>query len=104
MSEETDSVGLFSGILGIARRDLLLAWKRPGDILNPLFFFAMVAALFPLAIGPSPEQLRFSGPAVMWVAALLSMLLSLNSLFFPTTRTAAWTRCWSVQCPCRRWP
>ena len=81
MSNEDASVGLVSGMLGVARRDLLLAWKRPGDILNPLFFFAMVAALFPLAVGPSPEQLQFSGPAVMWVAALLAMLLSLNSLF-----------------------
>ena len=81
MMNEHASVGVLSGILGVARRDLLLAWKRPGDILNPLFFFAMVAALFPLAVGPSPEQLKFSGPAVMWVAALLAMLLSLNSLF-----------------------
>jgi heme exporter protein B len=81
MTEHDEIPSLFSGMLGIIRRDLLLAWKRPGDVLNPLFFFAMVAALFPLAIGPSPEQLQFSGPAVLWVAALLAMLLSLNSLF-----------------------
>jgi len=73
--------GLFSGLVATARRDLLLAWKRPGDVLNPLFFFAMVCTLFPLAIGPSAEQLEFSGPGVLWVAALLSTLLSLNSLF-----------------------
>ena len=41
----------------------------------------MVSTLFPLAIGPSPEQLQFSGPGVVWVAALLATLLSLNSLF-----------------------
>ena len=63
------------------RRDVLLAWKRPGDVMNPLFFFAMVSTLFPLAVGPSPEQLQFSGPGVVWVAALLAALLSLNSLF-----------------------
>ncbi len=79
MTDETP--GMLAGMLGVIRRDLLLAWKRPGDVLNPLFFFAMVATLFPLAIGPSPEQLDFSGPAVLWVAALLAMLLSLNSLF-----------------------
>lgn len=73
--------GVFLGLLAIAQRDLLLAWKRPGDILNPLFFFAMVATLFPLAVGPGAEQLQFSGPGVLWVAALLAMLLSLNSLF-----------------------
>jgi len=76
-----DTPGMLTGMFGVVRRDLLLAWKRPGDILNPLFFFAMVATLFPLAVGPSPEQLEFSGPAVLWVAALLAMLLSLNSLF-----------------------
>ncbi len=73
--------GVFTGMMAVARRDLLLAWKRPGDVLNPLFFFAMVATLFPLSVGPSVEQLELSGPGVLWVAALLAMLLSLNSLF-----------------------
>lgn len=73
--------GMFGGLVAITRRDLLLAWKRPGDVLNPLFFFAMVCTLFPLAVGPSAEQLKFSGPGVLWVAALLATLLSLNSLF-----------------------
>jgi heme exporter protein B len=73
--------GLLAGLVATAKRDLLLAWKRPGDVLNPLFFFAMVCTLFPLAVGPSAEQLEFSGPGVLWVAALLAMLLSLNSLF-----------------------
>jgi len=73
--------GIFAGLFAIARRDILLAWKRPGDVLNPLFFFAMVCTLFPLAVGPSAEQLIFSGPGVLWVAALLATLLSLNSLF-----------------------
>lgn len=73
--------GIGPAMLAVAKRDLLLAWKRPGDVLNPLFFFGMVATLFPLAVGPSAEQLQFSGPGVLWVAALLAMLLSLNSLF-----------------------
>jgi heme exporter protein B len=78
---EREMPGIFEGLLATTRRDLLLAWKRPGDVLNPLFFFAMVCTLFPLAVGPSPEQLEFSGPGVLWVAALLATLLSLNSLF-----------------------
>lgn len=78
---ELQQPGLVTGLWATARRDLLLAWKRPGDVLNPLFFFAMVCTLFPLAVGPSAEQLEFSGPGVLWVAALLATLLSLNSLF-----------------------
>lgn len=73
--------GLIAGLAGTMKRDLLLIWKRPGDALNPLFFFAMVCTLFPLAVGPSIEQLEFAGPGVLWVAALLAMLLSLNTLF-----------------------
>jgi heme exporter protein B len=80
-SSAQEHPGIFAGFIAITRRDLLLAWKRPGDVLNPLFFFAMVCTLFPLAVGPSPEQLTFSGPGVLWVAALLATLLSLNSLF-----------------------
>jgi len=73
--------GLLAGFVAVLRRDLLLGWKRPGDVLNPLFFFAVVSTLFPLAIGPDLAQLRAIGPGVVWVAALLAAMLSLNALF-----------------------
>ena len=73
--------GILAGLAATIKRDLLLAWKRPGDVLNPLFFFAMVCTLFPLSVSPTAELLTFSGPGILWVAALLSTLLSLNSLF-----------------------
>ncbi len=63
--------GTMSGMMALMKRDIALAVKRPGDVLNPLFFFAMVATLFPLAVGPGEAQLQFSGPGVLWVAALL---------------------------------
>ena len=78
---EATMPGLTAGLVASTRRDLMLAWKRPGDVLNPLFFFIMVSSLFPLALGPSAEQLRAIGPGVVWVAALLAMLISLHSLF-----------------------
>ena len=74
-------VSLLAGLLAILRRDLRIAGKRAGDWLNPLVFFLMVSTLFPLALGPDPEQLSRFGPGVLWVAALLSALLSLNGLF-----------------------
>jgi len=76
-----DNPTLGQGLAAVVKRDLLLAFKRPGDILNPLFFFAMVSTLFPLAIGPGGDQLQILGPSVIWVAALLSSLLSLHSLY-----------------------
>lgn len=81
IDDVAEQPGIASGLVAMVRRDLLLVWKRPGDVLNPLFFFAMVCTLFPLAVGSSAEQLTFSGPGVLWVAALLATLLSLNSLF-----------------------
>ena len=78
---EAQQPAILAGLIAVIRRDLLLSWKRPGDVLNPLFFFAMVCTLFPLAVGPSATQLMFIGPGVLWVAALLATLLSLNSLF-----------------------
>jgi len=81
IDENGQSPALVAGMVAVTKRDLLLAWKRPGDVMNSLLFFAIVSTLFPLAVGPSPEQLEFSGPGVLWVAALLAALLSLNSLF-----------------------
>ena len=72
---------LFQGFKGILIRDILLTYKRPGDLLNPIFFFVMVSTLFPLALDPSPEKLAGIASGVIWVAALLSSLLPINSLF-----------------------
>jgi heme exporter protein B len=44
-------------------------------------FFAIVSSLFPLALSPAQQTLQMIGPAVLWVAALLSTLLSLNALY-----------------------
>lgn len=66
---------------GLLRRDLRLAFRRKSEWLGVVFFFVLVAALFPLAIGPEPATLRLIGPGVLWVAALLASMLSLGRLF-----------------------
>src|SRR6476661_640749 len=72
-------------MLAIARtvvgRDLLLALRRKSDVATALLFFVIVASLFPLGIGAEPNQLRAIAPGVIWVAALLSSMLSLARLF-----------------------
>jgi heme exporter protein B len=65
----------------IVYRDLLLALRRRSDVATALLFFVVVASLFPLGVGAEPELLRSIGPGVIWVAALLSSLLSLGRLF-----------------------
>lgn len=70
--------GLF---LAVLKRDLLLSYRRRSDLVNPLIFFLMVATLFPLGVSPEPDFLAQLAPGVVWVAALLSTLLSMDSVF-----------------------
>lgn len=65
----------------VLRRDLLLALRRRADALTSLFFFIIVVSLFPMGIGPEPNQLRAMAPGILWVAALLASMLSLGRVF-----------------------
>ncbi|MFT4614368.1 MAG: heme exporter protein B, partial [Bacteroidia bacterium] len=67
--------------VALFRRQLLLAMRRPIEIGNPLFFFAMVVALFPLGLGPAPDRLADFAPGVLWIIALLSNLLTSDTVF-----------------------
>jgi heme exporter protein B len=73
--------GLTDAVYGTVRRDVLVALRRRADALTTVVFFVIVASLFPLGIGPEPAVLRTIAPGVLWVAALLSCLLSLSRLF-----------------------
>src|SRR6476646_9214651 len=65
----------------LLHRDLLLALRNRSDVGTALLFFIIVTTLFPLGIGAEPALLRAIAPGVIWVAALLSSLLSLGRLF-----------------------
>jgi heme exporter protein B len=65
----------------IVKRDLTIALRHRDDILNPLVFFVIVVTLFPLGIGPEANMLSKIAPGIIWVAALLATLLSLDRLF-----------------------
>ena len=73
--------GSTSAFFAQLRRDLLVAFRNRSEALNPLMFFVLVTLLFPLGIGPSANLLQTISPGVLWVAALLSALLSLDSMF-----------------------
>jgi heme exporter protein B len=69
------------GFYTVLRRDLLLAFRRRGELANPLVFFLIVVTLIPLAISPSPVELAKIAPGILWVMALLATLLSMDGLF-----------------------
>ena len=65
----------------VVRREIALAMKQKGDVLTPLFFFVIVASLFPLGVGPEMQLLTRMAAGVLWVGALLAAMLSLQRLF-----------------------
>lgn len=67
--------------LAVVRRDLMLALRQKTDIVQTLFFFAVVITLVPLGVGAEQNLLRAMAPGVVWVAALLAALLSLPRIF-----------------------
>ena len=73
--------GMLAAAAATFRRDVVLAFRRPGQMLQPVVFFLIVTTLFPLSLSPQLSQLRDISPGILWVGALLSSLLALESLF-----------------------
>jgi heme exporter protein B len=74
-------IGVREAFVLVLRRELRLSFRRPEQLLQPLVFFLIVTTLFPLGLTVQLSLLRDMAPGVLWVAALLSSLLSLDALF-----------------------
>jgi heme exporter protein B len=70
-----------AAFIALFRRDLRLALRQGGDTALVLGFFVLAVTLFPLGVGPEPALLQRIGAGILWVAALLAALLSLDRLF-----------------------
>jgi heme exporter protein B len=75
------TVGAWEAFFLVVHRELRLSFRRPEQLFQPLVFFLIVTTLFPLGLSLQLSALRDIAPGVLWVAALLSSLLSLDSLF-----------------------
>ena len=80
-SSTTPEVSTWGAFLATLRRDLLVAFKRRNDLLNPIMFFLIVVTLFPLGVSPDPLELTRIAAGVVWVSALLASMLSLDNLY-----------------------
>lgn len=69
------------GFLHLIQRDLILAMRNKGQIFNSLIFFGLVILLFPIGINASEKLLSEIAPGLVWIAALLASMLSLDNLF-----------------------
>jgi len=70
-----------NGFGALLRRDLKLAYRQASDSLTVLAFFVLATVLFPLAVGPEPAILARIAAGVVWVAALLAAMLSMDRMF-----------------------
>lgn len=62
-------------------RDLALALRSGGGFGLGLAFFLIVIVLVPFAVGPERTGLASIAPGILWLAALLATLLTLDRLF-----------------------
>ncbi|WP_448203602.1 heme exporter protein CcmB [Azospirillum sp. sgz302134] len=67
--------------LRLIGRDLRLALRQGSDATIAVMFFVLCVVLFPFGVGPEPNVLARIAAGVIWVAALLASLLSLERLF-----------------------
>ena len=72
-----------SVLKALIRRDLMLAWRQGGGTGTALGFFLTVVVLLPLGIGPDQALLQRIAPGALWIALLLSVLLSAERIFQP---------------------
>ncbi|MGQ4273649.1 heme exporter protein CcmB [Terrihabitans sp. B22-R8] len=72
---------MMTSIAAVMRRDFVLLVRAGGGFGLPLVFFLCVVAVTPFAIGPDLVLLARIGPAMLWIAALLSTLIGLDRLF-----------------------
>lgn len=70
-----------TGFMHLVRRDIRLAMRQGSGTYWTLMFFLLTITLFPLGVGPEQAILGRIATGVVWVAALLAAMLSLDRLF-----------------------
>ena len=70
-----------TAFLALLRRDIALALREGGAIGTALGFYLIVVAILPLGLGPDLNLLSRIAPGILWVALLLSALLSADRIF-----------------------
>lgn len=72
---------MFKPLFALLKWDLLLALRRRSDWLIPIIFFTVIVSLFPLGVDAQSAMLAVFAPTAIWIAMLLSSLLSLERVF-----------------------
>ena len=67
--------------INIISRELKLILRQGIDSMMIVVFFVVVVILFPFGVGPEPNMLSKISAGVIWVAALLASILSLDRVY-----------------------
>jgi len=69
------------GLMALIRRDIGLQTRAGGSALFAVLFFVLIATIVPFGLGPDGKTLGLIAPGMIWIAALLSVLLTLDRVF-----------------------
>lgn len=67
-------------VWAVFKRELQIGIRRWADVLWPLVFFFVVITIFPLGVSPDKDILSVMAPGVIWAAALIASLLSMEKM------------------------
>jgi len=70
-----------TAFLTLCRRDLTLALRQGSAVGTALGFYLIAVSIIPLGLGPDLKLLSRIAPGILWIAFLLSAILSVDALF-----------------------
>jgi heme exporter protein B len=73
---------MFSFILSTIKKEIIIIYRYPSQLINSVFFFLLVVMLFPFTMRPDPSKLLSIGPSIIWIALLFTIMLSIDRIFW----------------------
>ena len=92
-------VSVFRAFWGLLRRDCVIYIRHPAESLASLGFFSLIMSFFLILFGVSPQLLSQIGPALIWMAVLLALLMSIEAILRSDYQTGALDHLLLSPCP-----
>jgi len=86
---ERRPASLVAGVRAVINKDLLLEWRSRARVNATIFFAFLTLLLFLFAVGPDTHIMAQSAAGYLWLAVLLSSVLSLGESFRMEAENAA---------------
>ena len=70
-----------NAVTALMKRDLAVAFRRGSNVGTAIGFFLTVVVLLPIGLGPDQAMMQRIAPGGLWIALLMSVLLSADRIF-----------------------